>query len=162
MNFAAVPPEEMGFALTLFVEAANSHISVPPTSGDVEDACDLLFDTLCADLRPAPSDGPFLAGQGASLNDAFRVLCSSYAEDPLQVSICARVLAFHLLMERTAGAFIAGWVRTIPESPQFVILHPAVIETMASVRLPGTVLLSEHSFHRLLDDVLARTDGSSE
>ena len=79
-----------------------------------------------------------------------------------QTSICARVTAFYFLIERSAGAVLAGWVQPCPETPNLVILAPAVIEAIASVRLNGSVLLTESGFLELVGKLAYGTDHRSQ
>ncbi len=116
--------------------------------------CSWLYQTLCADVEPSFSEESSRANQETTLESAFRVLCSHYEGDPLQASICARVLAFYFLMERTAGAAVAAWVHSVPDAPQLVALHPAVVEAIAKIRIRGTVL-SDRSFEQVLTEAAA-------
>ena len=150
-DFVPVSSEEMGFALTLFVEAANSRVSpaLPLQELVLEDPCALLYVTLCADMHsplPAIADRAPESDREAALYGAFRVLCLHYAGDPLQASVCARVLAFYFLMERSAGAALAGWTQEIPESPELVS------------RLNGSVLLSPSTFPDLVAETAAKSE----
>ncbi len=149
----------MSFALTLFVEAASRQISLPVTVHDVDEVCGYLFNTLCADLDILPAAEHPRAEDQSALYAAFRSLCGHYDGDPLQAAVCARVLAFYFLMERSAGAAVADWVRSHPETPQVVELHPAVIEAIATVRLCGSVLLSASAFTRLVAEKATTTRG---
>ncbi len=86
----------------------------------------------------------------AQVYTAFTTLCSYYDGDPLQAAVCARVLAFHFLMERTEGSVLSEWIQPHPEADQLVELHPAVIEAIATTRLHGSVLLPEGTFVELV------------
>ena len=72
---------------------------------------------------------------GVSLYGVFRQLWANYQSEFDHESICSRVLAFHLLMERTHGDAIQGWTSPIEETEEQVMLHPAVIGAIGSVRL---------------------------
>ena len=158
-DFASVSNDEMAFALTLFVEAANRRISSPvpvrAVQPESDEVCDLLFRVLCADLESDPAVQRPQHDQQTSLFAAFSTLCSHYDGDPLQAAVCARVLAFYFLMERTAGAVLSEWVQPDPETPQYVSLDPAIIEAIATVRLRGSVLLSGGEFVALVAEKAA-------
>ncbi len=149
----------MAFALTIFVQAANQRIPLPISPGEVDEVCHHLFSILCADVDTPPTAGPPQPDFQTTLFVAFRTLCGHYDGDPLQAAVCARVLAFYFLMERSAGAVLADWVQPHPETPQFVGLHPAVVETIATVRLRGSVLLSAHAFLKLVVENAADPEG---
>ena len=154
----------MAFALTLFVEAANRRISSPLPRWDVhlqsdDSVCDLLFRILCADLDMDPAVRLPQHDQQTTLYVAFSTLCSHYEGDPLQAAVCARVLAFYFLMERSAGAALAEWVEPHPDRPEYVSLNPAVIEAIATVRLRGSVQLSQGTFSALVAEKAASSNG---
>ncbi len=141
----------MAFALTLFVEAANRRLAPAMTPHPHDnDVCKYLYLTLCADMPSLPAAEHPEPDHCPTLYTAFSTLCSHYDGDPLQATVCARVLAFHFLMERTAGAVLSKWMQPHPDTLQFVELHPAVIAAIATTRLHGSVLLSESVFVELV------------
>ena len=153
----------MAFALTLFVEAANRRMSTAVASRNIlpqedGDVCRLIYQTLCADLYSAPVAGSPPKNYKTTLYAAFETLCSHYDGDPLQVAVCARVLAFHFLMERTAGAALADWVQPHPETTELVTLNPAVIEAIATVKLRGSVQLSQDAFLKFVAEKAASSN----
>ena len=154
-NFPPVSAGEMAFALTVFVNAANRRIlpRVTPELALTEDGnevCKDLYQTLCADVSSLPTMGRPRPDDETTLFGAFLVLCLHYEGHAEQASLCARVLAFYFLMERSAGAALAGWVRPSPDDPRQVLLDPAVIRAIASVRLERGVLLSASHFLELV------------
>lgn len=140
----------MAFALSLFVQAANQTMVPPlegPAPGDDEDGCAGLYDTLCLDRGDVPvMHARVETDHETSLYTAFRALCGFYVNDPLQAAICARVLAFYFLMEHSEGAAIDGWLQPSAGSPELVILHPAVVDAIATVTLHGGATLSADTF----------------
>lgn len=110
------------------------------------DVCEALYRTLCADVESRPAAHRSEADRSTSLYTAFSALCSHYDGDPLQAAVCARVLAFYFMMERSAGAAVADWVQPQPGTTELVELHPAVVDAIATVRLHGSVLLNETTF----------------
>ncbi len=158
-DFAPVSSDEMAFALTLFVEAANRRLSAAETPlQHGHDVCEYLYLALCADL-PSPSAAQTKVDHHTTLYTAFSTLCSHYNGDPLQAAVCARVLAFHFLMERTAGAVLSEWIQPHPETVQLVQLHPAVVEAIATMRLHGSVLLAESVFVELVAEKAHSMEG---
>ena len=157
----------MAFALTLFVEAANRRVSSLVTPPDVlpqerDDVCGLIYQTLCADVDRPPKRGDQAPNRQTTLYSAFSTLCDQYDGDPLQVAVCARVLAFYFLMERSAGAVLADWVKSHPDTPEYVSLDPAIVEAMATVRLRGSVQLSPSSFLELVAEKAANPNRAEE
>ena len=141
----------MAFALTLFVEAANRKLPPPVApSQDDDEVCKYLYSILCAGVPSLSATAHLEADHHTTLYTAFGTLCSYYDGDPLQAAVCARVLAFHFLMEGTAGAVLSEWLQPHPESIQLVELHPAVVEAIATIRLHGSVLLPERVFAQLV------------
>ncbi len=94
--------------------------------------------------------------QGSSLSEAFLTVWQYYVGDDRQASICARVLGFHLLMERTEGAILEGWLLPSPDDPETVLLPPAVVEAVASVALGIAGALSEELFVETVALIAAR------
>lgn len=95
--------------------------------------------------RPVPFLSPS-GSEGSTLGEAFLAVWQHYAEDDRQASICARVLGFHLLMERTEGAAVGQWLVQSPDEPGMVLLHSAVVEAIASVPLTSEGRFSEDIF----------------
>lgn len=167
-DYFPVTPDEMGFALSLFVNAANrktacrtaEHIDFHKSR---RDECDDLFLSLCGEPGIIPSLGPRRRlEEEAPLHEAFRVLCEHYEDHRERASVCARVLAFYLLMERSAGAVLAGWIQPCPETPNLVILSPAVISAVSCVRLNGSILLAESGFLELVEKLAFSTEAAAK
>lgn len=153
-DFAQVSSDEMAFALTLFVEAANRGLSTTAKVHQHEDElCEQLYVTLCAEAPRLPTVECPQPDHHTTLYTAFRTLCRHYTGDTLQAAVCARVLAFHFLMERTAGNLLSEWVRPHPETVKLVVLHPAVVEAIATTSLHGSVLLGESVFLDLVAQI---------
>ena len=162
-DFAPVPTDEMAFALSLFVETANRRISSAASfsceSNDASaEVCKHLYGALSAEIEGLPIRAHPRTESQTTLYSAFCSLCMSYDGDPLQVAVCARVLAFHLLMERTAGAVLGEWIQAHPDSVEVVTLHPAVVEAIAKMRLHGRILIAEGAF---LEQVIEEAKRSS-
>ncbi len=138
--FNPVRAEEMAFAMSIFVRAADGQVfsSCPP---DVQAAL--------RERRSCQRFVSFLAGEDAELSSLreaanrdesplFRAIFAVWEydrEDAGRLSIIARVLAFYFLMERTKGAVLERWCDTNPEGEQTVLLHPAVVEAIANIPL---------------------------
>jgi hypothetical protein len=151
LEFDPIPPDEMGFAMALFVNAANGRLSSsghfrssPPSPNLV---CEQLFlRLLFSDDLVATSPKPIVLKDDVNLYSVFRTLWERYEDDDRQVSVCARVLAFHFMMERTAGGAVAAWINPCPSGPEAVFLDPAVVEALAGICLLKDGLLSEDHF----------------
>lgn len=129
-------PDEIAYAIAVFVSAANKTLSLGKRSSLTTHAkreCEeLFFAFYCV----APShDSDEEGAHGASLYTAFRTLWEQYEGDAGQRSVCARVLAFYFLMERTQGSTVEEWLRPCPDTPEAVLLDDAVIEAIGSVAL---------------------------
>lgn len=153
-DLGPVPADEIAFAMSLFVAAAQRKI-LPTTRPTTEaqlligQEAQRVFVTLVPSKPvPFPKAAEF---QGSSLSEAFLTVWQHYAGDDRQASICARVLGFHLLMERTEGAAVGRWLTPSPSDPEAVLLHPAVIEAVASVPLLDEGRLPEELFIQTVD-----------
>lgn len=89
----------------------------------------------------------------STLDHAFKALWCHYRGDPRQSSICARILGFYYLAERTEGAVIQVWSRSCPETPETVLLHRALVEAIATAPLSDHGLLSEISFLETVEEL---------
>ena len=132
--------------MTLFVGAAKGRSSAANSTPQAElQACQDHFLALSFGTKIGPDPLRRAALLESSLYVAFTTLWRHYAGDERQLSLCARVLGFCFLMERSRGAILLLW-----EAPKFegelVSLHPAVIEALASVPLAENGMLSEATF----------------
>lgn len=151
--FFAVQPEEMAFALTLFMGAAEGRISTGgrPLSTDQNTESQRFFLELSAS-RPALNEkaekaekaeeakGTEEDGDGdgtlrTPLFQSFLVLWEHYRGDPSQHSLCARTLGFYYAMTRSRGAVLEPWVSPSPHSEVTVELSSAVIGGLAKASL---------------------------
>jgi hypothetical protein len=105
----------MGFAMALFVSAASGRLSInisDSTPRKSKRGCEQLFMRLmCSDDLAATSTKAIVIKNDLALYSAFRMLWDKYEGDERQVSVCARVLAFHFLMERTAVGALEDWLK---------------------------------------------------
>lgn len=156
--YAAVSPDETAFAMSLFVGAANgqSARSVTPSQLRESRACESLFLALSFGTKIAPEPMRRAALLESSLFRAFCTVWHAYRQDPLRDSLCARVLGFCFLMERSRGEILQLWPASRPSSQaedELVALHPAVIEAIAEVALEANGMLSESVFLEQLSRV---------
>ena len=156
-HFSPVPAEELAYALTVFVSASSRTFvpSQPDISRPYEDDREERQDFF-ADLLPHFPDvdrRKTLPGY-ASLTSAFTALWNEYRDHDLRDSLCARVLCFHFLMERTAGRAVEKWIQPIPERPEEIILHPAVVDALASVFLDTDTGLTEANLSAAIHNTL--------
>ncbi len=125
---------------------------------------DLFLTLYCA---AASTEAESEAPQEGSLYTAFRTLWEQYEGDELQSPICARVLAFYFLMERTRGTVVEEWLRPCTETPEAVFLDDAIVAAIASVSLGESGVLQEDDFLMTVralarvhaDDLETRTEG---
>lgn len=148
-SLSPVPADELGFALSIFVAAANrtlaaSHSQQPELPEAQQTDCERLYADLLVH-SPAAVASRLLPYQ-ASLRTAFAALWREYSAHELRDSICARVMCFYFLMERTQGKVVQRWITQCPERPEEVLLAPAVVEGLALVPLQLRAGLVEASF----------------
>ena len=53
---------------------------------------------------------------------------------------------------------LAGWVQPCPDTPNLVILASAVVDAIATVKLNGSVALSESDFLKLVEKLASQTE----
>ena len=160
-RFPAVSAEELAFAMAVFVNAGigfiSSRLQTPPTA-DSEWARDQIY----LDLLPQSQTNHEAASSGeTSLHQAFSVVWEQFEGHQKQGAVCARLLAFHFLMERTRGRAVENWLRPSPESPATVILDNAVVAAVGCAPLGGDGRLSENALALAVRQHL-RSEGSRE
>jgi hypothetical protein len=107
--------------------------------------------------------GDYAAYRDLGVNDestlryAFTALWAHYEGDIRQKSVCARVSGFHRLMILTRGALVANWMVSPDDSPEIILLHPAVVAAVAMTRLGRVVRWYDQNFFEPLND-----DGSRD
>jgi hypothetical protein len=161
VNFPPVGSEELGFALSFFVAAANrklaSHLYRNPKVHRAPlTECELLFLQLTTFRPPVRSHGQLPSTSDVTLPVAFAALWHHYRGMSVRHSVCARVLGFYFLMEETAGGAVAEWIEICPSNPESILLSPAVVEGLAAVGLDETGAFSEARLRGAIKSVLAR------
>lgn len=154
--YPSVATEEIAYAVAVFVSAANGTLFARQFSSPTSKAkreCEDLFITLYS--AAASTEAEAEPTQEGSLYTSFRVLWEQYQGDARQSSICARVLAFYFLMERTRGTVVEQWLRPCPDAPEAVVLDKAVVAAIASVAL-GEGGLQEDQFRSAVKDLAER------
>ena len=151
--FYAVRAEEMAFAMTLFVNAATGQISSgnnPITARNRHEG-EALFLTLTLTASEVANPEAREKALGTPLFRAFLIVWAHYGNDELRASIGARLLGFYQLMTRTHGKIVEAWVERIPTTEETVALHPAIVDTIASIPLSGDGTLNEATFVQELE-----------
>lgn len=155
-----VAPEEIAFALALFVGIVHGQLVPPardPLSAD-EEAELLEFQRIlapvCAAAQP-PIPRPDAIAYETSLGRVLLVVWQLHRGHTHQASICARVLNFYLLTERTAGTALSRWIMPCTDDPKLVVLHPALIEALATIPLSDDGLLPEATFLDSIEAIAA-------
>jgi hypothetical protein len=151
-TFPAIPAEEIAVAMTLFVNAASLQIPAaridPLPLPDWE--CAGFFRSIAADMKVALAMHRNDPRAESSLDFAFKMLWRHYDGDDRQRSICARILGFHSLMVRTDGALVQPWLQACPDAPEAVVLHPVVVEAVATTPLSANGVMSQVYFLQTL------------
>jgi hypothetical protein len=149
--FPSVSPDELGFALTFFVAAANGQLRSRSFNPVLLRECKQTFLKLSANQEiPSGCYATPSAGE-TSLQAAFLALWEHYQQCGSQISLCARVLGFYFLMERSRGEALQDWIQLCPEHPEAVSLHPLVIEALAIVPLDKTGALNRTLYLKTID-----------
>lgn len=139
-KYPSIAADEIGFAIAVFVSAANGRKSLRIASSTKPERnsakkCLKVFAGLSAHSPFSPPlDRPVVSHEN-SLEAAFLQLWQQYHGDKRQASICARVLGFYYIMEQTEGAAVERWMSPCPENSDVVVLHSEVIRAIAEVPL---------------------------
>ena len=161
-HFAPVDAAEMAYALEFFVACAQGrcHVAASSAEGGIaaslparENTADTdLLRFLCgADRSSAHAGNP----EERTLDWTFRTLCAEYRNRVDKHSICARVLGFYLLMERTGGRAMERWTSECEEDRTTVRIHPAVVRALASIALGQYGVLPVRQFIDLIERLAA-------
>lgn len=154
--FNPVRAEEMAFAMSLFVSAAHRQVfssSPPDVAREVREkrTCQRFLSCLAfAEEDGRNPDEAVIAQDSALFRATFAVWEHSHGGAE-RLSLVARVLAFHFLMERTQGAVLERWCNSDPEGEETVLLHPAVVDAMATVSLHGRGQLQAEAFEKAVE-----------
>jgi hypothetical protein len=156
--FPPVEAEEMAFAMTLFVSAANGQISIGRKALTIQNRHEgqRLFLNLSSGIVPTTDPEEITHALQTRLYQAFLIIWEHYRGEEQQASIGARVLGFYYLMARSRGQALDRWVRPISQSDESVSLHPAIVETVAVLELQQDGRLDEVTFLRTVEST-ART-----
>ena len=148
-RFATVSFDKIAFAAACFVAAAEGQLS-GGSSGLTRDQgifCRRIYTGLVEAEESSHASQTGAEGK-RQLYDVFRCLWEHNLDQAQHSAICARVLAFHLLMERTEGAAIDGWTTVLEREEALVALHPAVVHAIGQVNLWPDRALSERVFRQ--------------
>ncbi len=145
--------------MAVFVNAGNGAISTrlqTSLTAAAEWERDQRYWDLLPNTHTPAQDAPV---QGVSLHQAFSVVWEQFEGHHQQVVVCARLLAFHFLMERTQGRAVENWLRPSPEGPATVILDDAVVTAVGCVFLREDGQMSENDLAESVRQQL-RSEGS--
>ncbi|ADW69528.1 hypothetical protein [Granulicella tundricola] len=146
--YPVVRPEEIAFAMTLFLQAASLQLA-SRRCGDGRDSDDCECVRVLRELAggiPLAAPKVLIAAQESSLEGAFAALWHHYEGEPVQLSLSARVLGFHLLALNNGGRILERWVRENVAGTETVTLDPALVEALAVVPLGDTGRLDAELF----------------
>lgn len=156
--YPPVQVEEMAFAMTLFVSAANGQISIGrrPLTVQNQHEGQTLFLRLSSNSAPPIDAEELAAALRTRLYEAFLIIWEHYRSEEQQASIGARVLGFYYLMARSRGEALTRWLMPSSQSDETVGLHPAVVQTVATFELQQDGRLDETRFLQTVEST-ART-----
>ncbi len=143
-----IEPDEMGFAIALFVAAAHGRIQ-PPRHHNLAFTLSHSLgssDTLLTGARMSLGENEDEVSDEVPLACAVAVLWHHYEQNPLQQAICSRLVAFYSLMARSKGALLAPWMTGIDTEPESMTLAPAIVEAVASAPLNGDGQFGDSDF----------------
>ena len=154
-DFSPVRTDDLAYALTVFVAAANRKLHSDPHRSQMASRhplgeCERLFQTLSSEDHPEPVPPNRRDNSEMTLRAAFAALWNNYRSEQSRDSICARVLGFYYLMERTAGQVIQPWFELCPERPDTVSVDMVVVESLAKVPLTANGHLSRTMLLKVL------------
>jgi hypothetical protein len=138
-----VPVDEIAFAMGLFMASGNGQL---PSRQPLPDAvlCGRFFLALCRKEASVLDADPAMLG--TRLFATFSAVWAHYARSAWQRSVCARVLGFYFVMERSNGCALDPWTTPCADDSESVLLHPAVVQTLAATILTGDGLLRSRDF----------------
>jgi hypothetical protein len=134
--------------MAVFVNAGNRRICSSPQSPVRADPASLYGrDRIFMDqLAGAPAKVGAARPEEASLHATFSAVWDQFEGDTCQDAVCARVLAFHLLMDRTQGRIVEEWLTPCLDSPEVVELDEAVVAAVGTAPLGENGTLLEGAF----------------
>lgn len=158
-GFLPVGVDELGFAMTFFVSSANGLISsqfgtITDPGGSSDPDFLRTFRELSSEVDLLGASVKLRVPHERTIDEAFLSLWRQYQGDERQLSICARVLGFYYLMEHTEGTAMARWLSACSDSPESVILDPAIMEALAAVSLSREGLLVRELFVSKIEAII--------
>lgn len=160
--FPPVPEDEMAFALSYFIGAADQKFTIDQRddeqSSHLDQSCRRLFAQLYGTLSDPGSPLKTSAKNHrrqteATLLGTFKAVCIHYHDSENLASICARVLGFYLLMEESAGKVVAEWTEEDPKDERYITLSRPVIQALASVPLGASARISRPTFIAVIQEI---------
>jgi PAS domain-containing protein len=135
--FDPVDPDEMAFALSLFVSAGSGQISAgrKPLTIESRKAGETLFLSLVLSASERSKQQPVEFVLGTKLFESFLLVWEHYRNDAAQRSIGARILGFYRITAGSKGAALQRWITDNERDESLVVLNPAVVEGLARVEL---------------------------
>ena len=161
-----IEPDEMGFAIALFVAAARGQV-LPPrhqSSGFTLSHDSDGLDPLLAGARISLGEGQNGASDEVPLACAVSVLWHHYEHNPLQQSICSRLVAFYSLMVRSKGMLLEPWMTNDAADSELMALSPAIVEAVANAPMNEDGQFIDSAFRdrvQSLSEQDARSNGPS-
>ncbi len=153
----------MGFAISLFVAAANGKVAPPNTKAAgvyLSRSSEWDPDSLLAGARSVLLDDDDKFGDEVPLTRAVSVIWHHYASDERRQVICARLVAFYSLMVRSNGALLEPWVQQNENHSESVFLNAAIVEAVAGAPLDPNGQFVDSEFETLVRS-LADSDGAA-
>jgi hypothetical protein len=154
-SFAAVVPEEVAFAMTLFMGIASGQITGQRCEEEQRRLGACPCEVLLRQLSQANATGlgESEREESTALDDAIAGLWHQYEGDARRLSLCARVLGFYYLAQRNGGRILDRWVTECVDAADTVMLNPAVVEAIALVPLTGEGRIPEELFFEMVEAI---------
>ena len=159
-----VSSEEMSFAVSLFVAAANGRVAPPNAEtrgGHLRRSSEWEPDALLAGARSVLLDDEDKFGDEVPLTRAVSVIWHQYDGDERRQDICSRLVAFYSLMVRSNGALLEPWTQQNEIDSEAVVLNSAIVEAIARAPLNPNGQFVDSEFETLVRH-FADSDGVAE
>lgn len=160
----AVNTEEMAFCYGVFQGALRGQLAAPdPLRRGMDFETD--FAAICARLmlpaalrefftvrdgRLSPTDIPFHRA-------CFAVL-EHYEDHPDQRALFIRICAFYFFINRHGLKSLGKYTKESDDGPEVVLIHPAVMEAVATAQVSNTLNFERKSFLRRIDRLVREFD----
>jgi hypothetical protein len=132
-----VDPNEIAFAMALFVAASEGRIHAKDIGASGFPLCENPFDLEDNPLDTEDSSDGVLetSPESVPLSRAVSVLWHHYTGDERQKTFWCRVVAFHVMMVHSHGTILKQWTIPCTKDKNSAFLDPALVYAVATAEL---------------------------